>query len=116
MQKALAITFASILMIIAVAAYSQDRVTDRPQVEFKNGTVLSVTTHTSGGGSIYIQDPIAKKFGDTWFIVGTGPNIQGFPHIGNRIWISMNSVSFIHEFKDVDEVRKLLALPPNPAA
>lgn len=115
MQKILGITFASILIIIAVVAYSQDRESDLPPAEFKTGTVLSVTTIATGGSSVYIQDPIVRKLGDDWYIVGTGPDIQGFPHIGNRVWISMNSVLVMYEFKNVDEVRKLLGLPQNPA-
>lgn len=115
MQKALVVTLASILFVIAVAAYSQERESDRPPTEFKAGTVVSVTTIATGGSSVYIQDPIVRKLGDDWYIVGTGPDIQGFPHIGNRVWISMNSVLVMYEFKDVDEVRKILGLPQNPA-
>lgn len=115
MQKALAIAFAAVLLTIAVAAYSQDGKGDGPPAEFKTGTVLSVITHTSGGAAAYIENPVVKKLGETWFIVGTGPDVQGFPSVGKRIWISLNAVSVINEFKNVDEVRKTLAIPQNPA-
>lgn len=115
MHKAIAITFAAVLLTVAVAAYSQDREGAGPPVEFKKGTVLSVITHTSAGTAAYIEDPIVKKLGETWFIVGTGPDVQGFPNIGKRIWISLNAASIINEYKNVDEIRRALDIPQNPA-
>lgn len=116
MQKALPLTVVAILVAIAVAAYAQARGTDTGPTNFKPGSILCVTTHTSGIAGIYIQDAKLEKLGESWCVAGIGPDVQGFPSIGDRIWVPMSSISVMYEIKDLEDLRKKMAVPNSPAA
>ncbi|MFN7878351.1 MAG: hypothetical protein ACK5PB_23745 [Pirellula sp.] len=79
MQKALVVTLASILIVVAVAAYSQERESDRRPGGGKAGKVLSVTTIATGGSSVYIQDPIVKKLERELIHCGDGSRHSRIP-------------------------------------
>jgi hypothetical protein len=89
---------------------------DTGPANFTPGSLLCVSTHTSGIAGIYIQDAKLEKMGESWCVAGIAPDVKGFPNIGDRIWIPMSSISVVYEIKDLEDFRKKMAAPNGPDA
>lgn len=107
-----------LVLTIAMLAYPQDRKSDANIGPFAAGSILAISTSGTGDQAIYCEEPEVKKVGDTWFIVGKYASLPGTPTLSKtlKVWVALNSITMINEYKDGDELRRGAQPQTQPAS
>ncbi len=105
-------------LTLAMVAYSQDRKPDSNSKPFADGSIVSIAISGTVNAGLYLEDPEIKRIGETWFLVGKVADLPGFPAAPKTLtsWVSMSSITMVHEYKDADELRKAFPIQTQPAS
>jgi len=76
-------------------------------LEFK-GNVIVVYCKSDADRGAVLEKPELKKIGERSFLVGTGMDYGGPKNwtAGQRMWLAVDDVAFIAEFKDAETFKK----------
>lgn len=73
------------------------------------GRAVAITLKSDPEYGIYLEQPLVQRLGQNSFLVGTGLDSGiGEWTAGRRLWVAVDDISEIIEFKDVEELRETL--------